>query len=505
MYNPSRQQFLALSRKGNLIPVYKEILADLETPVSAYFKIARGAKYSFLLESVEGEEKIARFSFLAKDPELIFQSKENSVKMSQFKNGRLTTTSRKLKESPLRHLREIMRGYRFVQLPELPRFCGGLVGYLSYDVVRYFEKLPRKAKDDLKLPDALFVLTRSLVIFDHRNHNIKVVYCARVDPEASLRKKLKAYKEALKKIDELVAELKQPLKLPKFVGAGRGVRANTKGRSLQSNFTKERFVSIVRKAKEEIKRGEIIQVVLSQRLEVNLKIDPFDVYRELRVLNPSPYMFYLNFNGLKLIGSSPELLVRCEGGIVETRPIAGTRRRGKDEKEDEALARDLLNDAKEKAEHIMLVDLGRNDLGRVCVKGSVRISEFMTVEKYSHVMHIISNVQGKLHPSKNILDVLQAAFPAGTVSGAPKIRAMEIIEDLEKVSRGPYAGCVGYLSFSGNLDTCITIRTIVVKGNKAYIQAGAGIVADSQPQREYQETLNKAKAQMLAIELAHQN
>lgn len=498
---PSQQEFLKLTKKGNLIPVYKEVLGDLETPVSAYFKIAHKAKYSFLLESVEGEEKVARFSFLAKNPELIFQSKHNTVKISRFSKEKMVQESHKIKDTPLSFIRQILHKYTFVNIPQLPRFCGGLVGYLSYDVVKFFEKLPNKTRDDLKLPDTLLVLAKSLIIFDHLNHNIKVVQCVHVNPKSSRKQKINEYNKALKHIDHLIDELNRPLTVETRKKNKTGIRSSKS--KARSNTTDTRFKKMVTEAKKQIRAGEIIQVVLSQRFEVGLKTDPFNIYRTLRAVNPSPYMFYLNFNGIQVIGSSPELLVRCENGIVETRPIAGTRPRGKDDKQDAFLAKDLLGDPKEKAEHIMLVDLGRNDLGRVCQKGSVHLSEFMSVEKYSHVMHIVTNVKGKLKKNCDSLDVLQAAFPAGTVSGAPKIRAMEIIEDLEKVTRGPYAGCIGYFSYSGNLDTCITIRTIVVKKGKAYIQAGAGIVADSKPQKEYQETINKAKAQIMAIELAH--
>jgi len=501
MYSLTEQEFLKLTKKGNLIPVYKEILGDLETPVSAYFKIARNAKYSFLLESVEGEEKIARFSFLAKDPELVFETKNNSVKISHLKRGKLVQESHKIKDTPLSFIRQILKKYKFVNIPQLPRFCGGLVGYLSYDVVKFFEKLPSKTKNDLKLPDILLVLAKSLIIFDHLNHNMKIVQCAYVDPKSSRAQKTKEYKNTLNHIEQLITELNHPL----TVKTHKKPRASKRTSKLKvkSNTTETQFKKMVTEAKKKIKAGEIIQVVLSQRFEVDLKTDPFNIYRTLRAVNPSPYMFYLNFDGIQIIGSSPELLVRCESSIVETRPIAGTRPRGKTDRQDALFARDLLKDPKEKAEHIMLVDLGRNDLGRVCQKGTVHLSEFMSIEKYSHVMHIVTNVKGKLKKSNDGLDVLRAAFPAGTVSGAPKIRAMEIIEDLEKVTRGPYAGCIGYFSFSGNVDSCITIRTIVANKGKVYIQAGAGIVADSNPKKEYQETVNKAKAQIMAIELAY--
>ena len=498
----SEQQFLELTKKGNLIPIYAEILGDLETPVSAYYKLAAKAKYSFLLESVEGEEKIARFSFLAKDPELVFQSKDNVVKITRIQNGKATTESKQIKDTPLSFIRDILKQYKFVNIDGLPRFCGGMVGYMSYDIVRFFEKIPARTKDDLKLPDTLLILAKDLIIFDHRNHKIKVVSCAHVNPQDSKEKKLKAYKKSLKIIESMITALNRPVAVSKNKN-GRKASASLELR-VKSSLTEQQFTSIVDKAKKYIQSGDIIQVVLSQRFEVDLKTDPFNIYRSLRVLNPSSYMYYLNFDGIRIVGSSPELLVRCEDGVVETRPIAGTRPRGANEKEDADLAKDLLNDPKEKAEHIMLVDLGRNDLGRVCKGGSVNVSEFMIVEKYSHVMHIVSNVKGLLRNDKDSFDVLEATFPAGTVSGAPKIRAMEIIEELENNRRGLYAGAIGYFSFSGNLDTCITIRTIVATKNKAYVQAGAGIVADSNPQNEFNETINKAKAPIKAIELAYQ-
>jgi anthranilate synthase component 1 len=502
MYSPSEKEFLELSQKGNLIPVYREVSGDLDTPVSAYYKIAAHSRYSFLLESVEGEEKVARFSFLARDPEMILKTKGKKATFINFSKGRFSKKEIPIKGTPLDLIRDVLKKYQFVQVPGLPRFCGGMVGFLSYDTVRFFERLPTKAKDDLKLPETVLVLASELVIFDHLNHKIKVLKCVSIDPKASKTEKSKRYQAALSAIDKLVAELKKPLSLPKNINRRKGKQPIKL--EIRSNLTQAEFQGIVEKAKKEIFAGEIIQVVLSQRFEVGLKTEPMNIYRALRSLNPSPYMYYLNFDDVKIIGASPELLVRCEDGIVDTRPIAGTRRRGKDAAEDESLAKDLLHDPKERAEHIMLVDLGRNDLGRVCKRGSVHLSEFMKIEKYSHVMHIVSNVKGELADDKDDLDVLQAAFPAGTVSGAPKIRAMEIIEDLEKVTRGPYAGCIGYFSFSGNLDTCITIRTIVVKNGKAYLQAGAGIVADSDPEKEYAETVNKAKAQLKAIELAHQ-
>lgn len=501
MYFPSRKEFLTLCDKGNLIPVYREILGDLETPVSAYLKIARQSKYSFLLESVEGEEKMARYSFMACDPELIFQSKNRDAEIIQFQDGEIVKNAVKVVDTPLSFVREIMSQYKFVTIPGLPRFCGGLVGYIGYDTVRFFENLPHKPNDDLNLPDIILILAKSLVIFDHVNHKIKIVSCAHVNLKSSRRQKFKAYQQAISQIENIITNLNNPLPTTQ---SQRSDEAMPEKLKVRSNVTESQFKVNVVKAKQKIKAGDIIQVVLSQRFRMGVATDPINIYRMLRSVNPSPYMYFLNFNGIHIIGSSPELLVRCENGIVETRPIAGTRPRGIDEKHDKALMKDLLSDPKEKAEHTMLVDLGRNDLGRICKKGTVKLSEFMTIEKYSHVMHIVSNVTGALQNNKDAFDVLQASFPAGTVSGAPKIRAMEIIDEFEGVARGPYAGCIGYVSFSGNLDTCITIRTIVVYENKAYIQAGAGIVADSDPKREYMETINKAKAQIMAIEMAHQ-
>ncbi|MCK5214686.1 MAG: anthranilate synthase component I [Candidatus Omnitrophica bacterium] len=498
MVNITEQEFLKLTKKGNLIPVSREIPGDLDTPVSVYYKIAHDCDYSFLLESVEGEEKIARYSFLARDPEMVVRSSGQSISITGLTGKKPSTVTKKIVGSPLNYIREIMAPFKLVKVPGLPRFCGGLIGYLGYDTVRFFENLPNKPKDNEKLPDILLILAKNSIIFDHRNHKIKIVNCVKVKENDTNARKKTAYKKALRGIDVLIKEILAPLKAPLRM------RCSTiSEKDITSNFSETEFKDIVTRAKKQIRAGEIIQVVLSQRFSVKLKTDPFNIYRMLRTLNPSPYMYYLNFKGIKVVGSSPELLVRCEDGVVETRPIAGTRPRGNNEREDLFYVQDLLNDPKEKAEHIMLVDLGRNDLGRVCEEGSIALSEFMEVEKYSHVMHIVSNVRGKLKKGKDAFDVLQAAFPAGTVSGAPKIRAMEIIDELENISRGPYAGCIGYFSFSGNLDTCITIRTIVVNKDKAAIQAGAGIVADSQPRKEYLETVNKAKAQILAIKKAH--
>jgi len=489
MYYPSKQEFIKLAKKVNVIPVYKEILADTLTPVSVFQKIGKG--YSYLLESVEGQEKIARFSFIGLEPSIILKSKANSIEIN--KGGKIKTY---LADEPLKEIENIMSDFKAAETKGLPRFSGGLVGYMGYDMVRFFENLPDKNPDDLQIPDSIFMMADSLVIFDHSTHKVKIVVNAYLVKGERLKVKGgKIYDKAVKKIEEIVKKLSMPEKKQK-------IKPTNKKHKIEANFTKLEFENLVRKAKEYIKAGDIIQVVPSQRFHTKLDCEPFDVYRSLRSLNPSPYMYYLNFNDLKIVGSSPELLVRCENGIVETRPIAGTRPRGRNDAEDKKLEKELLADVKERAEHVMLVDLGRNDIGRVCKPGSVHVTDFMFIEKYSHVMHIVSNCRGILDKNKNAFDVLRACFPAGTVSGAPKVRAMEIIDELENTKRSYYAGAVGYFSFSGNMDTCITIRTMLVKGRDAFIQAGGGIVADSIPSREYQETVNKAKAIVMAIEIA---
>jgi anthranilate synthase component I len=491
MYYPSLSEFRKLAKSGNLIPVYREILADLETPVSAFMKISQGASYAYLLESVEGQEKIGRYSFLGANPSLVFKSKGKKVCL--VIDGRETEI--KSKKDPLDNLKEIMCRYKPVKVKGLPRFFGGMVGYISYDMVRFFEELPDENPDDLDLSDSTFMLTDTLLIFDHIEHSIKIVSNATVKDNSD-----EAYRIACSKIEFLAKKLREPLKNRRQVPDA-GCKEKTK---LKSNFTKNEFEKIVRGAKEYIYKGDIIQTVLSQRIETKINSDPLNVYRALRIVNPSPYMYYLKMDDLNVIGSSPEVFLRVEDGIATVRPIAGTRPRGINEKEDGKLETQLLSDKKERAEHVMLVDLGRNDLGRVCEYGSVKLSEDMIVEKYSHVMHIVSEITGKLRRGKDGFDCVRACFPAGTVSGAPKIRAMEIIDELESVKRGPYAGAVGYFSFSGNLDTCITIRTILMNKTSVYIQAGAGIVADSIPENEYQETLNKAKALLRAIKMAQE-
>ncbi len=485
MYYPSLKEFIRKSKKGNLIPVYREVLADLETPVSAFSKIDTG-DYAYLLESAERGEKLGRYSFLGSNPSLIFKSKGRRVEIVSDGKKKVQLVS-----EPLITLKKLMAGYKFVKVKGLPRFVGGMVGYLSYDMVRFFEEIPDENPDDLNLPDAIFLLTDTLLIFDHLEHKIKVISNAYVKKSPK-----KAYQEAVRKIEDLISQLRKPSRIKSKV---QSQKSKVK---IKSNFTKEGFKKKVRKAKEYIKAGDIIQVVPSQRLETKINVDPFDIYRALRTINPSPYMYYLKCKDLRLIGSSPEILVRLEEGVVEVRPIAGTRHRGKTLKEDQALEKELLAHPKDRAEHMMLVDLGKRDVRKVSRPGSVRVNELMVIEKYSHVMHIVSDITGRLRKNKDSFDVLRSNFPAGTVVGSPRKKALEIIEELEPVRRGPYAGAVGYFSFSGNLDTCITIRTIIIKGNRAYIQAGAGIVADSIPEREYQETMNKAKALIRAIEVA---
>ena len=487
MYFPSAKEFARLAKKGNLIPVYKEIRADLDTPVSAFLKISSG-RYNYLLESVEGSQAIARYSFLGTGPALVLRSKGRTMEI--IDGHRHTKKRFHMKGDPLDEIKRITSGFRAVRHRGLPRFCGGFVGYLAYDVVRFFEDIPNRNPDDLGIWDCTWLLSDTLLVFDHLHHTIKIVANALIPEPGKISH---AYNLAKERIEQLHSRLKKP------VVPARVKRFKQKPK-IVSNFRKHNYLKLVRKAKSYIRKGDVIQVVPSQRFCLTLcGNSPLDIYRALRSLNPSSYMFFLHLRDSFLLGSSPEVLVRCEGSRVITRPIAGTRPRGSNAKEDQKLENQLLNSKKEKAEHIMLVDLGRNDLGRVCKFGTVRVRDFMHVEKYSHVMHLVSQVEGRLLKNRDVYDCLRATFPAGTVSGSPKVRAMQIIDELENTQRGPYAGCVGYFSFSGNLDTCITIRTILIKNNTAYVQAGGGIVADSDPEKEYQETVNKARAQIEAI------
>jgi anthranilate synthase component 1 len=488
MFSPSREEFHRLAQQSNLIPVYREILADMETPVSAFRKIARG-RYSFLLESVAGGERIARYSFLGTEPALVFRSKGREIRL--LRDGEVTTETLAQGQDPLHRLRRLLIPYRIALPAELPRFVGGLVGYIAYDMVRFFERLPEHTVDDLQVDDSCFLLADSLLIFDHVRHRIIGLSNAHVQGDVD-----RAYDEACARVDEMIERLRAPLPpSPKTPPRQTPV-------VFTPNQSPEQYQQAVARTKEYIAAGDGTQMVISQRWQAPVQAHPFDVYRALRSLNPSPYMFYLELDDVVLAGASPEILVTVEKRIATTRPIAGTRPRGKTPEDDKRLAQELLADEKERAEHVMLVDLGRNDLGRVCAYGTVRVDELMTIEQYSHVIHIVSDVKGRLAPDKDAFDALRACFPAGTVSGAPKVRAMEIIEELEPTRRGVYAGAVGYFSFSGDMDTCIAIRTIVMKNGIAYIQAGAGIVADSVPEREHQECLNKARALMRAVEMA---
>ncbi|MFQ5901235.1 MAG: anthranilate synthase component I [Thermodesulfobacteriota bacterium] len=495
---PSLKEFIEKSRVGNLIPVYKEVLADMETPVSAFKKIDDGKGLCFLFESVEGGEKWGRYSFLGFNPKMIVRSKGDVVEVIDVKGN---IVKKEKAEDPLAVLKDILSCYRPVEIDDLPRFYGGAIGYIGYDMVRGFERLPDLHKKDLDVYESFFMITDTLLIFDNVRHMIKVVSNAYVEEDDTPED---SYRDAIDKIDFLIDRLRRCDVSELSDGTMPGEVKRQEGFSVSSNFRKKRFMDAVNKIKEYIRAGDIMQAVLSQRFEAPLDVEPFDIYRALRVINPSPYMFYLRLDGLELVGSSPEILVRVEDGEVDLRPIAGTRPRGRDEEEDNLLNDELLQDSKELAEHIMLVDLGRNDVGRVAETGSVRVSELMTVERYSHVMHIVSHVHGTLRKDKDYFDVVRACFPAGTLSGAPKIRAMEIIEELEPDRRGTYGGSIGYFGFSTNMDMCITIRTLLIKDGRIYIQAGAGIVADSNPEREYEETVNKAMAMFKAVEMARQ-
>jgi anthranilate synthase component 1 len=472
MYRPEPAEYERLKSQGRLVPVYGEIDADGETPPSALLKVKRG-DYAFLLESAESSRQTGGYSFIGTEP------------------YRVLSTNEKDKVNPLEAIAEEMAKHSLATTEGLPHFCGGAVGYLGYEAVRRLEELPSPESDPLSLPEALFIFVDSFLVFDHARNKIKIVALARPDGA-------EAYRKATARIEALAARLKAPVAPhptpppPKPGGTAEVV----------SNLTRAEFEANVAKAREYIIEGEAIQIVLSQRLSKKTNARPLDIYKALRRINPSPYMFLLDFKGFQIIGSSPEILVRAIDGKVTTRPLAGTRPRGKTPEEDKALEKELRADEKERAEHIMLVDLGRNDIGRVSRPGSVEVSELMDVERYSHVMHLVTNVEGRLRPDMTPIDALAACFPAGTVSGAPKIRAMQVIAELEPDKRGPYAGCVGYFSFCGAMDTAITIRTIVVADGTAHVQAGAGIVYDSVPEREYEETMNKAKALLKAIEQA---
>jgi anthranilate synthase component I len=492
-YFPDLETFHSTSANADIIPVYRQLLADRLTPVSAFQVLGRDA-HAFLLESVVGGEQVARYSFIATGPSLVYQVAGGSALIARTGLGGFDEFTTK---DPLADLQRLLPKRRYHRDKGLPAFTGGLVGYAGYDTIRYYEseKLTAPPKDDRRLPDLLFGLYGELVIFDHVDKTIKVVANADVTAAHDAQS---AYNDACHRIDQIVQRLQQP----PMLAIGEIDAGGTPSLKFVSNFTREAFEAAVRKGQEYIKAGDIFQFVPSQRLRVPSDADPFDVYRALRIINPSPFMFYLKSPACTLIGSSPEILCRVADGKVTSRPLAGTRRRGATPAEDRALEAELLADPKERAEHIMLVDLHRNDVGRVAKIGSVTVSEAMTVERYSHVMHITTNVTGMLDETKTALDALRVSLPVGTVSGAPKIRAMQIIDEVEPTRRGPYGGAVGYLDFAGNMDTCIALRTMVWKNGAFDIQVGAGVVADSDPASEYEETLSKARAMLKAVEVA---
>ena len=488
-HQPDLESFRQYALTHDLVPVYRRLLSDSLTPVSAFHKLDNGAS-ACLFESVVGGEKVGRYSFLAIDPFLQLSASGNLVTIESANEKREFQA-----ENPLDELRQLLKEVRTAAIPGLPPFTSGAIGFAGYDVVRYSEHLPHAPDDDRQLPDLSFAFYNRLVVFDNVSKTMFVIALARLNESSDPDQ---AYHDAQKRIDELVAQLSvagDQLPSTDIAVAG-DVEID-----FQSNFEQSEFESAVRKCVDYIEAGDVFQVVISQRFQVEIESDPFEIYRTLRVVNPSPFMFFLRTPEVTLVGSSPEIMCRVVDGQVTVRPLAGTRKRGATEQEDQQLAGDLLADPKERAEHVMLVDLGRNDVGRVAQFGSIQLSDVMEIEKYSHVMHITSNVNGQLRPEMDAFDALQACVPAGTVSGAPKVRAMEIIDELEPHRRGPYAGAVGYIDYVGNMDTCIALRTLVIQGNTAYVQAGAGIVADSDPESEYQETLNKARGLLKAIEI----
>ncbi len=487
MYKPDITIFKKLAAQAGLVPVAREIVADLDTPLTVYAKLVAEESHGFLFESLEGGKKWGRYSFIGFDPLMTVTSKGDRIEI------RRGESVEERQGNPLEEFKKLLASFRAHQADYLPRFFGGLVGYLGYDMVRFVERLP-EVNPDLPLPDSSFMVPRLVLIHDNFKQSIQIVNCVEINPGDDPEE---LYLQAQAKIDEVVARLRQPLPYDLIDSHNGGSR-----HEFSSNMDESTFQDMVRRAKEYIVAGDIIQVVLSQRFHTETEMSPFTLYRALRRINPSPYLFFLKLGDIVQIGSSPEILVRLENDEIELRPIAGTRKRGSTKEEDLALEEELLADAKERAEHLMLVDLGRNDAGRVAQYSSVEVRDLMIVERYSHVMHIVSGVHGLLAEGRDQFDVLAACFPAGTVSGAPKIRAMEIIEELEPERRGPYAGSVGYFGFSGNMDFCITIRTFVMSGRNLWLQAGAGIVADSDPQKEYEETLNKAKGLRRAVELA---
>ncbi|GIO55266.1 anthranilate synthase component I [Paenibacillus cineris] len=493
MLNPSKEQVIALAGQYNLIPVVKRLLADMETPIRIFQRYAQ-RECAFLLESVEGGSQWARYSFIGTDPFMMISGKKGEIVLEQGGQKQL------MKGKPVEELKALLRTYRSPKLDDLPPFTGGAIGFFGYDLLQYYEKLPAHQVDDLGMDDIRFMFCDTVIVFDHVKQQILLVGNVHVkegDNDEAIRK---TYDEVDRRLEEIAGQLQE-----------QGPRENVNGRSIpvdidlgeiKSNMTKEQYMANVRQAQEYIRAGDIFQVVLSQRFHIETEVSPLHVYRVLRTLNPSPYMYYLKMHEEIIVGTSPEALVKVDGNRVSTRPIAGTRPRGADEAEDSRLAAELLADEKERAEHLMLVDLGRNDLGRVSAFGTVKCDSFMEIEKYSHVMHMVSNVSGTLRDDKDFFDAFLSCLPAGTVSGAPKLRAMEIIAEMEREARGAYAGAIGYLGFNANMDSCITIRTIIFRKGKVYVQAGAGIVWDSVPEKEYEETMNKAKALLKSIRTA---
>lgn len=489
MYSLTLEEFRQYATQGNAIPVSRVIMADLETPVSAFLKLAQHDPHAFLLESVEQGEKLGRYSFIGHNPDKTFLIRGKTITTISGDQREETTVAEN--ENPLDRLKEFMDPFTPVSVSDLPVFTGGLVGFLGYEMTGHFERLAFENRDDYDIPDAVFYYADTVIAFDHFNRTLVIISTAFVDGDVDA-----AYHKAIEKIEALVELLQKQLPPVSF-----GAR-QTSSPKPSLNWSKEEFQSAVDQCIEYIRAGDIFQVVIGMRHEIEIQSQPLDLYRALRRINPSPYTFFFRYDDLCLVGGSPEILVRLEEGAVTYRPIAGTRRRGKTPEEDVFFEKELLADPKEKAEHIMLVDLGRNDIGRVCDFHSVKVTDLMYIERYSHVMHIVSNVEGELSSEKDGFDLIRATFPAGTLSGSPKIRAMEIIEELEPTRRGPYAGAVGWFGLNGDMDFCITLRTIVVKGNKAYIQAGAGIVADSDRELEFKEVMNKSNAMLRAIELA---
>jgi anthranilate synthase component I len=487
---PPREAFLKLAQPGKLVPVYTEFVADYETPVGVLEKIDDGRR-SFLLESAETSDHVGRYSFLGSSPRVYFESRGSKIRIEENGSVREFETD----SDPLAELRKLMNRYSFVEYPGLPPFVGGAVGYIGYDVVRFFEPtVTPSPPDQLNVPDSVFIITDTFLVFDHRFRRLKIFASVFIDERGADA----AYEEAGAKIAKIVERLESPTQ-PRLMNAAQV----TPHLSPQSNTSRDEFCDIVRRCQEHIRAGDVFQIVPSQRFQANYDGNPISLYRALRFVNPSPYMFYLRLGeNFSLIGSSPEVHVRLRDQKVEIRPLAGTRRRGATPEEDQELAADLLKDPKERAEHLMLVDLARNDVGRICDFGSIKVSDFMTIERYSHVMHIVSNIEGQLKQGCDADDVMRATFPAGTVSGAPKVRAMQLINEFEKGKRGVYSGAVAYFGFDGNLDSCIVLRTIVLKDGVAFAQAGCGVVADSVPESEYQECVNKAMALFRAIERA---